>query len=202
MRGIFLKNSPNLVGYARVSSKDQNLDSQIDQLKKKGCVKIFKDKLSGINTDRPGWKQLMEYLRESDILVVTELSRMSRSLAHLLELTALFKEKKVEIVSLRENIDTQSATGRFFISMMGAISQMELELKQERVKAGKDSARARGRSGGRPKTNPLKLEQACILYENSKKPASEICESLGIGRRTFFYHLKNADSSNFASAKS
>jgi DNA invertase Pin-like site-specific DNA recombinase len=181
--------SNSLIGYARVSTKDQKLDSQIDQLKRKGCSKIFSDKISGIKQDRPGWQKLIHYVRPKDIVVITELSRMSRSLAHLLELTKMFEEKEVKIVSLSENIDTTSATGRFFISMMGAISQMEREIKQERIRAGKEAARSRGRSGGRPKMPTEKLEQARILYENSNTSASEICDSLGIGRRTFFYHL-------------
>lgn len=186
----------SLVGYARVSTKDQSLDSQIDQLRQRGCEKVFSDKLSGTNQDRPGWSDLLSYLRPGDSLVITELSRMSRSLAHLLELTDTLKNRGIEIISIRENIDTTSATGRFFVSMMGAISQMERELKAERAKAGREAGKARGRSGGRPRVSNTKLEQARILYENSEKSATEICKALGIGRRTFFYYLAKKDESS------
>ena len=98
----------------------------------------------------------------------------------------------VEINSLRENIDTQSATGRFFISMMGAISEMERDLKRERIIAGKVSAKARGKSGGRPRVSTMKLDQAKAVYENTDQTAREVCQSFGIGRRTFFYHLSKS----------
>ncbi len=177
------------VGYARVSSIGQNLDSQIDALSSLGCTKIFSDQQSGVSQKRAGFLRLMEYIREGDSLVVTELSRLSRSLAHLLTVVESLEEKGVEIVSLRENIDTQTATGRCFLSMMGAIAQMERELKSERAWAGRQAAKARGRTGGRPKTQLHKLEQAKILYQNSDKTAKEVCQAIGIGRRTLFRYL-------------
>ena len=177
------------VGYARVSSIGQNLDSQIDALSSLGCTKIFSDQQSGVSQKRDGFSRLMEYLREGDSLVVTELSRLSRSLAHLLTVVESLEEKGVDIVSLRENIDTQTATGRCFLSMMGAIAQMERELKSERATTGRQAAKARGRTGGRPKTQLQKLEQAKILYENSDQTAKEVCQAIGIGRRTLFRYL-------------
>ncbi len=124
---------PNLpshrVGYAHVSSVGQNLDSQVDALERAGCGKTFSDKMTGSRMDRPGWDQLMDYLRSGDVLVVTELSRMTRSLLHLLETAQLLEKKQVDLISLRENIDTSTATGRCFLSMMGAIHQMERELR-------------------------------------------------------------------------
>ncbi|MCP3967184.1 MAG: recombinase family protein [Lentisphaerae bacterium] len=119
------------------------------------------------------------------MLIVTELSRMTRPLMHLLHISKEFSDKDINIVSLREHLDTTSAAGRCFFSIMGAVSQLEKELKAERAAAGRASARARGKSGGRPKTNPERLEQARILYENSDKTAAEVCNSVGIGRRTF-----------------
>ncbi len=129
----------------------------------------------------------MDYLRKGDFLVVTELSRMTRSLKHLLQVVDDLEKLGVGIISLRENIDTSSATGRCFFSIMGAIAQMERELK--RAKAGREAAKARGRSGGRPRTDPKKLEQARILYENSNQTAAEVCKTVGIGKRTFFSYL-------------
>ena len=138
------------IGYARVSSRDQNLDSQMDMLTKTGCEKIFEDKASGTQESRPGWDKLLEFLRPGDTIVVSELSRMTRSLMHLLALVKDLEQKGVQIVSLREHIDTSTATGRAFLSIMGAISQMERELKAERAASGRAAARSRGKTGGRP----------------------------------------------------
>ena len=179
----------NKIGYARVSTNGQNLDSQLDALKNAGCIRIFADKASGIREDRPEWSKLMEYLRAGDTLVVTELSRMTRSLIHLLQLVQDFENKGINIISMRESIDTRSATGRAFLSIIGAINQMERELKAERTAAGRMAAKARGRTGGRPRIDPAKLEQARILYENSENSASKVCETFGISRRTFFNHM-------------
>jgi len=177
------------IGYARVSTAAQNIDSQIDALYAFGCKKVFSDKESGVKTERPGWQQLMDYIREGDILVITELSRMTRSLKHLLQVVEDLNNKGIGIISLREHIDTSTATGRCFVSIMGAISQMERELKGERAAAGREAAKARGKTGGRPKTDPEKLEQARILYEHSDQTAAEVCQSVGIGRRTLFSYL-------------
>lgn len=177
------------MGYARVSSVGQNLDSQIDALQKAGCGKIFTDKMTGSRLDRPGWEKLMEHVRPGDTLIVTELSRMTRSLLNLLETTKMLEERQINLVSLQENIDTNTATGRCFLSMMGAIHQMERELKAERASAGRASAKARGRSGGRPRTDITKLQNAKVLYENTDKTASEICKTIGVGRRTLFVYL-------------
>ncbi len=185
----------HLIGYARVSSISQNLDAQIDSLKLEGCEKIFSDKISGTTKERPGWNELMNYMRNGDILVISELSRMSRSLSHLLEIVEDLKKRQVELKSLRENIDTSTATGRAFLSIMGVISQMELEIKAERAEAGRNAAKARGKSGGRPKTDPDKLEQARILYQNSDKSAHKICELFGFSRRTLFSYMKTSQSS-------
>ncbi len=131
----------------------------------------------------------MAYLRAGDTLVVTELSRLTRSLLDLLETAKLLQQRRIELVSLRESIDTASATGRCFLSMMGAIHQMERELRAERAGAGRASARARGKTGGRPRTDAKKLDNARILYENSGKTAAEACTAAGVGRRTFFAYL-------------
>ena len=177
------------IGYARVSSIGQNLDSQVDALQQAGCGKIFSDLLTGSRMHRPGWEQLLAYVRRGDTLVVTELSRMTRSLLHLLETAQALEQRQINLVSLREHIDTTTATGRCFLAMMGAIHQMERELRAERAAAGRASARARGKSGGRPRTDTAKLENARILYENSGKTAAEVCQVAGVGRRIFFAYL-------------
>ncbi len=181
--------APHRIGYARVSSIGQNLDSQVDALQQAGCGKIFADTMTGSRMQRPGWEQLLAYVRPGDTLVVTELSRMTRSLLHLLETAQALQHQAVHLVSLREHIDTTTATGRCFLAMMGAIHQMERELRAERAAAGRASAKARGRSGGRPRTPIAKLENARILYENSDKTAAEVCKIAGVGRRIFFAYL-------------
>jgi DNA invertase Pin-like site-specific DNA recombinase len=177
------------IGYARVSSPSQKLDSQVDALINAGCIRVFTDKASGTKSNRPEWDKLVAFLRPGDILVVTELSRMSRSLFHLLQLAQQFTEKEIGLVSLREHIDTGTATGRAFFSLLGAIPPLELELKAERTAAGREAAKARGRTGGRPRTDQAKLEKARVLYENSPESAAGVCKTFGIGRRTFFDYL-------------
>jgi len=179
----------NKVGYARVSTFAQNLDSQMDDLLAAGCDRSFSDKVSGVKESRPGWDELLNYLRPGDTLVVTELSRMSRSLRHLLQIVEELEERGVTIVSMRENIDTKSASGRAFVSIMGAISQLERELKSERAAAGRAAAKARGRTGGRPRVSTEKIQQATIMYKNSDLSAAEVCRQIGIGKRTLFKYL-------------
>lgn len=179
----------NRIGYARVSSIGQNLDSQLDALKAAGCSRIFADKLTGSKDSRPEWDKLLDFLRPGDILVVTELSRMSRSLAHLLQIAKDFMDKDIGLASLREHIDTSTATGRAFFAIMGAINQLELELKAERTAAGRAAAKARGKTGGRPKTDPATLEQARVLYENSDASAATVCKRFKISRRTLYNYL-------------
>jgi len=177
------------IGYARVSTPGQKLDAQLDALIQAGCLKTVTDHFSGTTTFRPGWEQLIAYVRPGDTIVITELSRMSRSLAHLLEVVRLFEAQGVELVSLREHIDTSTATGRCFLAIMGAIAQMERELKAKRTAAGRAAAKARGRTGGRPRTDPDKLEQARILYLHSDRTAADVCRSVGMGRRTLYIYL-------------
>jgi DNA invertase Pin-like site-specific DNA recombinase len=177
------------IGYARVSTPDQKLDAQLDALQQVGCIQIFSDQVSGTAAVRPGWEHLLAYLRPGDTVVVTELSRMSRSLRHLLDVMALFEQRTIVLISLREHIDTATATGRCFLAMMGAMAQMERELKAERTAAGRAAAKARGRTGGRPRTDPDKLEQARVLYLHSDRTAADVCRTVGIGRRTLFSYL-------------
>src|SRR6266850_828489 len=176
------------IGYARVSTPGQKLDAQLDALIQAVCVKTFSDQVSGTTAARPGWEQLRTYLRPGDT-VVTELSRMSRSLTHLLDIVADFEQQGIALVSLREHIDTAPATGRCFLAIMGAMAQMEREIKAERTAAGRASAKARGRTGGRPRMDSEKLEHARILYLNSGKTAADVCQMVGIGRRTLFSYL-------------
>jgi DNA invertase Pin-like site-specific DNA recombinase len=181
--------SNHRIGYARVISTGQNLDRRWTPCKKVGCKKTFSDKMTGSRMNRPGRDQFIEYVRPGDTLVVPELSRMTRSLTHLRETAQLLEKRQVSLVSLRENIDTSTATGHCFLSMMGAIHQLKRELRAERASSGRASAKARGKTGGRPRTDVAKLRDAKVLYENSGKTANEVCKVVGVGRRIFFSYL-------------
>ena len=116
-KNLFAQAVNETIGYARVSTARQNLDAQNDALKQAGCARIFTDKNSGVQSSRPGWDELLAYIRPGDVLVITELSRMTRSLLHLLDIVQVLETRQVELKSLRENIDTSTATGRGFLSL-------------------------------------------------------------------------------------
>ena len=178
-----------IVGYARVSSTSQNLDAQMDALHQAGCTKTFTDTASGATSSRPGWDALLAYIRPGDVLVITALSRMTRSLLHLLHLVHELEERQVALQSLREHLDTSTATGRGFLAIMGVLAQMEREIKAERAAAGRAAAKARGKTGGRPRTDPDQLEQARILYQHSDRSAAQVCTLFGFSRRTLFNYI-------------
>lgn len=141
-----------LIGYARISTIDQNLDLQIDALEAAGCEAIYKDKgLSGAKAKRPGLDGALKRLKRDDVLVVWRLDRLGRSMRHLIELTSKFEAKGVGFLSLSDAIDTSTAGGRLYFHLMGAFSEFERNLISERTKAGMAAARARGTQIGRPK---------------------------------------------------
>jgi DNA invertase Pin-like site-specific DNA recombinase len=138
-------------GYARVSSVDQNLDSQKDALKKYGCSKIFFEKISGKNTLRLELNKLVNSLRENDVVVVYKLERLAKSLKDSIELLGLLEAKKVEFESLSDGIDTGTAVGKLMFHVAGAFAEFERNIISERTRVGLASARARGTMGGKPK---------------------------------------------------
>ena len=139
------------LGYARIFTKDQNLELQEDALKKFGCEKIYKDVASGAKQDRPNLNALIDSCRKGDIVVVWKLDRLGRSLRHLVELVNTLIEKEIGLVSLNDPIDTTTAQGRLVFNIFSSLAEFERELIKERTQAGLSSARARGRLGGRPK---------------------------------------------------
>jgi len=182
-----------LIGYARVSTKDQNLDRQLDALKDVGCEKIFVDKVSG-RVDNPAeLTKAKEHLRKGDTLVVTSLSRLGRSLKSLIVEVNELKANGVGFRSLKEAIDTSSATGKLIFHVFGALAEFEADLISERTKAGLASARARVRLGGRPKkiANPKKLKRIQQMYNSKEMTVKEICEWAGISRGTLYNYLNN-----------
>lgn len=160
---IKLKNY--IFGYARVSTEQQNLDRQLDALNKYGVDIIFNEKMTGTKRNRPELSKMLDRLTEGDTVVVESLSRLGRSTKDLIELVDLFEKKKVHFVSLKEQIDTSSPTGKFLFTLMSAISQFERDVIAERTKEGLRSARARGRLGGRPKTDVTSINKAIKLYK-------------------------------------
>ncbi|MCA9974128.1 MAG: recombinase family protein [Anaerolineales bacterium] len=179
-----------LIGYARVSTIEQNITLQIDELKKAGCEKIFRDKVSGAKAERPGLHDALEFLREGDSLVVWRLDRLGRSLKHLLETVSLLEERGIGFRSLQESIDTTTSGGRLIFHIFGALAEFERNLIRERTMAGLKAARARGRVGGRPrKLDEKKTELAYRLYDEKKHTVSEICQMLAISKPTLYAYL-------------
>ncbi len=141
-----------LIGYARVSTDDQNLALQEDALKKAGCKKIFSDKMSGAKSNRLGLQEALTYLRDGeDTLVVWRLDRLGRSLKNLIEMMTLLENRSIGFQSLQESINTMTSGGKLIFHIFGALAEFERNLIQERTKAGLAAARARGKKGGRPK---------------------------------------------------
>ena len=136
-----------LIGYARVSTGDQNLDLQLEALKKAGCEEIFKDAISGTRSKRPGLDKALELLRKDDTLVVWKLDRLGRSVKHLVNMVGELREKGVQFKSLTDSIDTGTPSGRFFFHVMASLAEMERELTVERTRAGLEAARKLGRKG-------------------------------------------------------
>lgn len=183
-----------IVGYARVSTLEQNLELQLDALKRPGCERICEDRLSGADVERPGWAQAQEVLRAGDTLVVWRLDRLGRSLKHLIYTVNELAAKGVGFRSLTENIDTTTAGGRLVFHIFGALAEFERELIRERTRAGL-AARARGRMSGRPrKLTPRQVASAKRLIEEGGQPVSEVASYLGVARSTLCRALKERPS--------
>jgi DNA invertase Pin-like site-specific DNA recombinase len=180
-----------LIGYARVSTIDQNTDLQTDALKIAGCQKIFIDKISGVKSDRPELNKLKEQLREGDTLVVWRLDRLGRSLKDLIDWMNYLEKEKVMLKSLQESIDTGNPTGKLIFHIFGALSEFERNLIVERTNAGLKAARARGIKGGRkPKLDATKQKTAQTMYDARNHTIKEICETLKITKPTLYKYLK------------
>jgi DNA invertase Pin-like site-specific DNA recombinase len=179
-----------LIGYARVSTDEQNLDLQRDALLKAGVAAkdIFTDKVTGTQSDRPGLTQALSHLRAGDTLIVWRLDRLGRSLKHLIETVTVLKEQGVAFKSLTENIDTSTATGNLVFQIFGALAEFERNLIQERTMAGLEAARARGRKGGRPRRNPSSgsVAMAKKLYSDRTISMPEILKTLNISKATLY----------------
>lgn len=173
------------IGYARVSTQDQNLDRQLDNLRSAGCERIFNEKMTGTKSDRPELKTMLLTLRSGDVLVIDSFSRLSRSTKDLLDLVERLTAMGVHLVSLKENLDTTTATGKLMLTMLSALSQFERDLIAERTIDGLKAARARGRCGGRPRLGSDKdRQQALAMYHANVMTNSEIADKFGVSQRT------------------
>ncbi len=186
------------IGYARVSTHEQNLDLQIDALKKEGCTKrnIYVDKASGAKADRPGLDACLAALKPGDVLLVWRLDRLGRSMSHLVKLVEQLLENKIGFRSICDGaIDTTTASGEFVFNIFSALAQFERRLIQERTKAGLDAARARGKRGGRKaiKANDPRVVTAKEMHKNKAISVQKICSTLNISRATFYRYLTIQD---------
>jgi DNA invertase Pin-like site-specific DNA recombinase len=175
-----------LIGYARVSTQDQNLELQRDALLKAGCQKIYDDRLSGARADRPGLSMALEMLREGDSLVVWKLDRLGRSVKQLVDLVTELRKNGIEFKSLTDSIDTNTASGRFFFHVMASLAEMERELIIERTRAGLAVAHQLGRRSGRKrKMTDSKIESAKKLLATGTPPR-DVAKNLGISIPTLY----------------
>jgi len=177
-------------GYARVSTADQNLDRQKDALKQYGVDRLFCEKISGAKKSRPELDRMLSLLERGDSVVIESLSRLGRSVKNLSELMEMFNEKGIRLISLKESIDTSSATGRLLFTIISSLAAFERETLIERTNEGLASARARGRLGGRPKTNEAALKKAVALYRTGEYSLADIQELTGVSKSTLYRALK------------
>lgn len=178
------------IGYARVSTDDQNLRLQTDALSQAGCEKVFQDIMSGAKSKRPGLQEALDYVRSGDTIVVWRLDRLGRSLKDLIEIVNRLEENRIGLQSLQESIDTNTSGGKLIFHIFGALAEFERNLIRERTMAGLAAARARGKKGGRPKALGEK-KQALLyqLYDERQHSIKEMCDILNISRSTLYNYL-------------
>lgn len=184
------------IGYARVSTLEQNLDLQTDALKKIGIQKIFVDKVSGIKSEKPQLNELLKFLRKGDTLTVWRLDRIGRNTVGLIQFVNELNKNEIHFKSLSENIDTSSASGKLIFQIFCVLAEHERNVLIERTNAGLKSARARGRNGGRPKGLTEKYKKVAPLvkasYNAKELPVEDIMKAFNIGSKTTFYKILNS----------
>lgn len=183
------------IGYARVSTKEQNLDSQIDVLKAYGCERIFSEKVSGRKYKRTELDNCLDYMRDGDTLVITKLDRLGRTTKQLIELSLYLDNENINLQIIDMDISTKDAMGKMFFTMMSAFAELEANLLSERTKKGLDSARARGRVGGRPAISDQKKEMIKSLYNSRNYSGEEITKMVGVSRSTIYKVINESKNS-------
>ncbi len=183
---------PNMrIGYARVSTQDQNLDRQRDQLRQDGCERIYEEKVSGAKSDRPELGRMLDALRESDVVVVAELSRLSRSVRDLFDIVGRIDAVGAQIKSLKEPwLDTTSPHGRLLFTFFSGISEFERDLIRQRTLEGMAAARARGRHGGHPTLDPKQVDLALKMYDSKACTVAEITKATGVSKSALYRYLR------------
>jgi DNA invertase Pin-like site-specific DNA recombinase len=182
-----------LIGYARVSTRDQKAHLQLDALREAGCEKIFEETASGARRDRPALNAALDFMRSGDTLVVWKLDRLARSTRQLLDTVEMFERRKIGLKTITQNIDTTNAGGRLIFTVFGAIAEFEREIIRERTRAGLDAARSRGRKGGRPRSLSDKdLKQARALLTDPEITVEEVARRFGVGPSTLYRYLPAA----------
>ena len=175
-----------IIGYARVSKDDQNLNRQIDQLTAYGAEKIIQEKFTGTRQKRPGITQLLQTIRAHDVVVVESISRLGRNTLDILNLIQLLHQKQIKFVSLKEQMDTETPTGRAMLQMMSVIAELERNLLADRVKEGIAASRKRGVTVGRPRIAQEKLDIAIRMYQSGDYSVKEILATNQISSGTFY----------------
>ncbi|GFO73238.1 hypothetical protein BJAS_P3950 [Bathymodiolus japonicus methanotrophic gill symbiont] len=178
------------IGYARVSTSSQDTSLQIDALNAAGCEIIYKEKASGSKKDRPELEQCLKSLRKADTLVVWKLDRLGRSLQHLLEVINDLENKGIGFTSLTESIDTTTSTGKLVFNIFGSLAEFERSLIKDRVKAGLEAARKKGRIGGRPSALDEQQKEMAITMFNGGALKSDIAKHFGVTRQTIYTILQ------------
>ena len=180
----------HLLGYARVSTSDQQPQLQVDALERAGCYRVFTETASGARVDRPVLEQLLDQLRPGDTLVVWKLDRLGRSLRHLVETITDIADRGIWFRSLQESIDTTTPGGKLVFHVFAALAEFERDLIRERTTAGLAAARARGHHGGRPSVlTGHKLQVAQDMYASGQYTVAAIAKTLGVSRASVYRHL-------------
>lgn len=178
-------------GYARISTSDQNLSLQIEALEKEGCDKIFNDTISGNKFICPGLSELLKYTRKGDSMVIYKLDRLGRSLIDIIKLISSFEEKGIELISLTDRIDTKTSMGKAMYKITATFAELERDLIRERTKAGLQSAKARGKVGGRKfLLTEEQQENLKMVHATNKVSIQEICKMFGIKKPTIYKYLR------------
>jgi DNA invertase Pin-like site-specific DNA recombinase len=174
-----------IIGYARVSTNDQNPELQVDALEKAGAEQVFQEKFTGTLRERPELSQCLRMLRQGDVLVVWKLDRLARSLKDLVEIVQDLQDRGIGFKSLTESIDTTSSGGRLVFHIFGALAEFERDLIRERTMAGLEAARARGRKGGRkPSLSKTDTQKAAAMLLDPKITKTEVAQHFGVSRTT------------------
>ncbi|MDG5787770.1 recombinase family protein [Evansella sp. AB-P1] len=178
-----------IIGYARVSTKDQSLEMQLDALNNAGCERVYQEKISGAKDEREQLNRAIDILREGDQFVVYKLDRLARSTLKLLKVAEELEIKGVELISIQDNIDTTTPMGKAMFRMLSVLAELERDMIRERTNAGLAAARARGRKGGRPKTKQKKVEQALKMYHTKQFTINEIVDATGVSSSTLYRNI-------------